>query len=59
VKADFHRIVYAESLAAARSAFTAFDRKWRARCPGVIRSLQEGGEELLTFFQFPKSNGRR
>jgi transposase-like protein len=21
----------------------------------VVRSLQEGGEELLTFFQFPKS----
>jgi putative transposase len=55
VRADFHRIVYAESLAAARSAVTAFERKWRARCPGVVRSLQEGGEELLTFFQFPKS----
>lgn len=25
-----------------------------ARCPGVVRSLQEGGEDLLTFFQFPK-----
>jgi len=55
LRADFHRIVYAESLAAARGAFTAFERKWRTRCPGVVRSLQEGGEELLTFFQFPKS----
>jgi putative transposase len=55
IRADFHRIVYAESLAAARSAFTAFERRWRARCPGVVRSLQEGGEELLTFFQFPKA----
>jgi putative transposase len=25
------------------------------RSPGVVRSLQEGGEELLTCFQFPKS----
>ncbi|MGH7321513.1 MAG: transposase [Candidatus Rokuibacteriota bacterium] len=25
------------------------------RCPGVVRSPQEGGEELLTFFRFPKS----
>jgi transposase-like protein len=55
VKADFHRIVYAESVATARAAFTAFERKWRTRCPGVVRSLQEGGDELLTFFQFPKS----
>jgi putative transposase len=55
VKTDFHRVVYAESVATARAAFTAFERKWRPRCPGVVRSLQEGGEELLTFFQFPES----
>jgi transposase-like protein len=54
VKADFHRIVYAESAAAARGAYAAFERKWRPRCPDVVRSLQEGGEELLTFFAFPK-----
>jgi transposase-like protein len=54
VKADFHRIVYAESAATARAASTAFERKWTPRCPGVVRSLHEGGEELLTFFQFPK-----
>ena len=55
LRTDFHRIVYAESLAAARGAVAAFERKWRARCAGVVRSLQEGGEELLTFFQFPES----
>jgi transposase-like protein len=55
VRADFHRIVYAESVVTARSAVTAFERKWRARCPGVVRSLQEGGDELLAVFQFPKS----
>ena len=54
IRADFHRIVYAESTAAARAAYTAFERTWTSRCPGVVRSLQEGGEELLTFFQFPK-----
>lgn len=54
LRADFHRIVYAESVAAARTAYTVFERKWTPRCPGVVRSLQEGGEELLTFFQFPK-----
>jgi transposase-like protein len=55
IRADFHRIVYAESLTAARNAFAAFERKWRARCSGVVRSLHEGGEELLTFFAFPKA----
>jgi putative transposase len=55
IRADFHRIVYAESLAAAQGAVAAFERKWRTRCPGVVRSLHEGGEELLTFFEFPKA----
>jgi Transposase, Mutator family len=30
-------------------------RKWAKRSPGVVRSLQEGGAELLTFFTFPKA----
>ncbi len=42
---DFHRIVYAPGLEAARAAWTAFERTWGKRCPGVVRSLQEGGEE--------------
>ena len=25
------------------------------RCPGVVTSLREGGDELLTFFRFPKT----
>ena len=44
----------ADERAAARLAYAAFERKWTPRCPGVVRSLQEGGEELLGFFQFPK-----
>lgn len=55
IRADFHRIVYAESAASARAAHAAFARKWAPRCPGVVRSLQEGGEEVLTFFEFPKA----
>jgi putative transposase len=54
IRADVHRLVYAESLAAARAASTAFERKWTPRCPGVVRRRQEGGEERLTCFQFPK-----
>jgi len=55
LREDFHRIVYAASADAGRAAYTAFERKWATRCPGVGRSLHEGGAELLTFFTFPKA----
>jgi transposase-like protein len=55
LREDFHRIVYAASAEAARTAWEAFERTWRPRCPGVVKSLQEGGPELLTFFSFPKA----
>jgi putative transposase len=54
IRDDFRRIVYAASADAARAAFVAFERTWAKRCPGVVTSLREGGEELLTFFRFPK-----
>ncbi|MGI0029934.1 MAG: IS256 family transposase [Nitrososphaera sp.] len=55
IRDDFHRIVYAAGLEPARAARLAFERKWSPRCPGVVRSLQEGGDELLTFLRFPKA----
>ena len=55
VREDFHAIVYAASVEAARTAWTKFERAWGKRCPGVVKSLQEGGAELLTFFSFPKT----
>ena len=55
IRDDFHRIVYAATIDAARAAFTAFERTWAKRCPGVVTSLREGGDELLTFFRFPKA----
>ncbi len=55
IRDDFHRIVYAASGEAARTAFAAFERTWGKRCPGVVVSLREGGDELLTFSTFPKS----
>lgn len=54
VTADFHRIVYAESGAGARAAYARFERTWAKQCPGVVRSLQEAGDELLTVFDFPR-----
>ena len=52
---DYNRIVYAKDGLAARQAREAFLRKWAALCPAVARSLEEAGEELLTFFEFPRS----
>src|SRR5262249_9109337 len=55
IRDDFHRIVYAASLDAARAAYATFERTWSKRCPGVVASLREGGSELFTFFAFPKA----
>ena len=55
VRTDYHRIVYAESLPAAQQAYRAFVAKWAKRAPKVAESLQEAGDELLTFYRFPTS----
>ena len=55
IRDDFHRIVYAATADGARTAYTTFERTWAKRCPGVVTSLREGGDELLTFFRFPKA----
>jgi transposase-like protein len=39
----------------ARRAYTTFVRKWSKGCPGAVRSLQEAGEELLTYYRYPRS----
>jgi len=55
IRDDFHPIVYAAHADAARAAYDTFERTWAKRCPGVVTSLREGGDELLTFFRFPKA----
>jgi len=55
LKADYHRIVYAKTEAEARAARAEFVGKWKKTCPGVVVSLDEGGDELLTFFRYPES----
>jgi putative transposase len=55
LKADYHAVVYAEDVAAARAAYEAFVRKWKRLHESVARSIQEAGDELLTFMQFPKA----
>jgi len=55
IKADYHSIVYAESEAKARAAWRRFEKKWEKVCPSAVRSLNEGGDELLTFYRWPSS----
>ena len=54
IRDDFHRIVYATNADDAHAAYAVFERTWAKRCPSVVTSLREGGDELLTFFRFPK-----
>jgi transposase-like protein len=55
VKSDYHRIIQAESLEQARKAYREFGMKWKKLAPKVAVSLEEAGEELLTFYGFPNS----
>jgi transposase-like protein len=55
IRHDFHHIVYAANGNAARDAYATFERTWTKRCPGVVTSLRDGGDELLMFFTFPKA----
>ncbi len=54
LKRDYDAIVYADDGMKAREAYQAFVTKWTKLCPAVARSLEEGGEQLLTFYAFPK-----
>jgi len=58
VREEYHGIVYAETLEVARKAREAFLLKWKKQCPGVAASLEEAGENLLTFYRFPGSQWR-
>lgn len=54
VTTDYHAIVYAPTLKAAQAAWEHFVKKWEKRGEGVVKSLLEGGDELLTFFRYPQ-----
>jgi transposase-like protein len=55
VHEDYNRINYAPHRGAAERARESFLAKWRKACPSVAASLEEAGEELLTFYGFPAS----
>ena len=53
VKSDYDAIINAETLEAAKKARATFVTRWKGLA-SVIRSLEEAGDELLTFYSFPK-----
>jgi transposase-like protein len=58
VKEDYDRIVEAKNEAEAKAAYEAFLHKWSKELPGVVKSLEEAGDELLTFYRFPPEQWR-
>jgi putative transposase len=52
---DYRRMIYGETVAAVEQTRARFIKKWRLRCPAVVDSLQEAGDELFTFLRFPSS----
>jgi putative transposase len=55
LKEDYRRMIYAEDSVSIARARAAFVRKWKLRCPPVISTFEEAGDELFTFMGFPKS----
>ncbi len=58
LKRDYRTIITAKNMASARAARQSFLRKWSVLVPAAARSLEEAGEELLSFYRFPKSQWR-
>ena len=55
LKRDYNRIIYAKDGIVARRAYAEFVSKWTALAPAVVRSIEEAGEQLLTFYEFPRA----
>lgn len=54
VKSDYQKIIEAQDLKVAQQNHKAFVAKWKDKLPKVVASLEEAGDELLTFYRFPK-----
>jgi putative transposase len=55
VAEDYRRMIYGKTRETVESARRSFLKKWRGRCAVVAASLEEAGEDLLTFLTFPPS----
>ena len=55
---DYRRMIYGETVATVEQGRARFTKKWQLRCPAVVESLKEAGDELFTFLRFPSSQWR-
>ena len=55
VKSDYHRIINAQSGGGEKKGLSGVCCEMEKLVPKVVASLQEAGEELLTFYGFPNS----
>jgi transposase-like protein len=55
---DYRRMIYGESVTVVQQERARFTKKWQLRCPAVVESLKEAGDELFTFLRFPRSQWR-
>ena len=52
---DYRRMIYGKDREEIDTACATFRKKWQRCCPNVVTSLEEAGEDLLTFTSFPPS----
>ena len=52
---DYRDMIYAATRGEVETRRKAFIRKWRLKCRAVADSLEEVGDKLFTFTQFPPS----
>jgi transposase-like protein len=52
---DYRRMIYGETVTTVEQERTRFTKKWQLRCPAVVESLKEAGDDLFTFLRFPRS----
>ena len=50
---EYRRMIYADSATTVEQARARFTKKWQLRCPAVVESLKEAGDDLFTFLRFP------
>jgi len=55
LREDYRSIVYAESYEQATRARSRFLEKWRKKCASVAASMEEAGDDLLTFWHFSQA----
>jgi transposase-like protein len=59
MKADLHKIIYAENKTQARKAARRFADQWESIYPKAVRCLRDDLDDLLSFFMFKAQKWRK